>query len=298
MVAKGLSAVACSALALLLVFAPAASSQELRHRKVTIDDNQGSIPLIHVAPGLATVVAFQAPIRDATFVRPVGQLFQKLTRTDRTVVVVPKQPVTKPVTLNVSMADGTILTFALLTVPKAVDAQIDVTIALRSAADSPEALKAQAATLRAHLDECQGTSESAGAGKIASLILAQGLDAPQAFETHVLRGGDRQSRLLVQARRVYRLLGLTYVILSVDNRDPERNWVLGRPVVHLTGGGQDVELAVVTHLTDQQELPPDNEARVVVAFKTPQAAGPNHRVSIALVEKDGMRRAELKDLEF
>src|SRR6266498_3733697 len=173
-----------SAVALAIAFAPAASSQELRHRKVTIDDSLGSLPVLHVAPGLATGIAFQAPLRDATFVRPVGQLFQKLTRTDRTVVVVP----------------------------------IDVTIALRSAPDSPEALKSQATTLRARLDECQGTSESAGAGKIAALILAQGLDAPQAFETHALRGGDRQNRLLVQARRVYRLLGLTYVIVSVDNR--------------------------------------------------------------------------------
>jgi uncharacterized protein (TIGR02268 family) len=300
MIARKTSVVVSVTIALLVALVPLGTqARELRRRALTIDDaSLGSLPVIHVAPGMATVIAFQADIRDATFVRPVGALFQKLTRTDRTVVVVPKQVVKQPVTLNVVMADGTVLTFALATGPKDVDVQVDVTIALRSAPDSPEALKAQVATLRAQIDECRGTSEKAGASNIAALILARGIDAPQAFETHSLRAIERQNRLLVQARRVYRLLGFTYVVLSVDNRDPQRNWVLARPVVRLTGGGPDVELAVVAFPTDQQELLPDNEERVVVAFKTPDGIGSKHRISITLLEKDGMRPAELKDLEL
>ena len=287
-------------IALLAITVPAVGApRELRHRSITVNDaNRDSVPELHVAPGLATVLAFEANVRDATFVRPVGALFQKVTRTDRIVVLVPKQVVPKPVSLSVVMADGTIITFALVTVPSEVDAQVDVTIDLHAAPDSPVALNAQIAALRAQLDQCQGTSDAAAARKIASLILTQGLDSPQAFETHPMSGGDRQSRLLIQAKRLYRLLGLTYVVLSVDNRDPSRNWVLAHPVVHLTGGDQEMELSVVAFVTDQQELPPDNEEKVVVAFKTPQSVHPDQRISIALVEKDGMRRVELTGLEL
>ena len=298
--ARKTSAVVSLTIALLVALAPLGTqARELRRRAVTIDDaNLVSLPVFHVAPGMATVIAFQADIRDATFTRPVGALFQKLTRTNRTVVVVPKQVVKQPVTLNVVMADSTVLTFALATGPKDVDVQVDVTIALRNASDSPEALKTQVATLRAQIDECHGTSEKAGASNIAELILARGLDGPQAFETHSLRAIEKQNRLRVEARRVYRLLGLTYVVLSVDNRDPQRNWVLARPVVRLTGGGPEVELAVAAFATDQQELLPENEERVVVAFKTPDGIGSKRRVRITLLEKDGMRPAELKDLEL
>ena len=286
-------------LALLAIAAPlTAEGRRLRHRPITVTDASESVPTLHVAPGYATVLVFQAPTKDATFARSAGALFQRVARTDRTVVVVPKQVVRKPVALSVAMADGTILTFAFVTVPNEVDAQVDVTVAVGTSSDSPAALKAEVASLRAQLDECQGTSEKAGAAKIAALILAQGLDTPQAFETHALRGADRQSRLLVQARRRYRLVGLTFVVLSVDNRDPQRSWVLGNPVVRMTGGKDEVELAVVTYASELQELPPDKEERVVVAFKTPGAVGPDHRLSIALPEKDGGRRAELKGLEF
>jgi len=275
-----------------------AEARQLRHRSITVSDGSDSFPTLHVAPGYATVLVFQAPTRDATFARAAGALFQKVARTDRTVVVVPKEAVKRPVALSVTMADGTVVTVAFVTVANEVDAQVDVTIAVRTSTDAPEALKSQVASLRAQLDECQGTSEKAGAAKIAALILAQGLDTPQAFETHELRGGDKQSRLLVYARRRYRLMGLTYVVLTVDNRDAQRSWIMGPPVVRLSGGKDEVELAVMTYASELQELPPDKEERVVVAFKTPAAVGPDHRFSIALPEKDGGRRAELRGLEF
>ena len=36
----------------------------------------------------------------------------------------------------------------------------------------------------------------------------------------------------------------------------------------------------------------------MVAFRTPNGIGSKHRFSITLLEKDGMRPAELKDLEL
>lgn len=300
MAAEKLARLVCAACVALALAATARSveARELKRRTVTISETNGAIPALHVAPGIATVIAFQANLRDASFARELEALFHPLTRTARTVVVVPKQVVTKPVSLSVAMSDGTIVTFALVTVGKDVDAQVDVVIALRSAPDSPEALRNQVAELEAKLEDCHAASERAGARKIAALVLAQGGEAPQAFESHVMRGTERQSRLRVEARRVYRMLELTYLVLTVANRDPQRSWVLGRVEVHLTGGGQTMELAVETYKPELEELPPDKEEKVVVAFKTPQVLKANQRIAVALLEKDGSRRVELKDLEL
>jgi hypothetical protein len=172
--------------------------------------------------------------------------------------------------------------------------QLDVTVALRASEDSVPALKEELASLTAKLKECQAT----GASRIAELILAQSFDAPQTFDTRSIHGGDKQNRMLVQARRVWRMFRHTFLVLSIENRHPNRNWVMGRPTVHLTGGGQDLELTVVTYQVDQQELAPEAEGRVVIGFVTPQAIGPKQRLAVTLVEKDGGRRVELKDLEL
>jgi hypothetical protein len=279
--------------------APRAEGRELKRRAVTITDRKDArVPTLHVAPAIATVIAFESNVRDASFVREQASLFHPLTRTARTVVVVPKRAVTRPVSLSVAMTDGTILSFALVTVPRVVDAQVDVTIALSAASDSPEALKGQVEDLEGKLEECRGNSDTVAVEKIAHLILAQGGDAPQAFETHAMRGTERESRLRVQAQRVYRMLKSTYVVLRVGNRDPRRKWVLGRAVVRLSGAGQDEVLQVQAQVTEMEELPPDKEERVIVAFQTPQGARPNQRIGVALVEKDGSRRVELTDLEL
>ncbi len=191
------------------------------------------------------------------------------------------------------------LSFQLVTVPGVADVQVDVDLALqtKAAPDSAKALQTQLASMRAQMDECQASSAGAGANKVAALFLAQSADSPQAYETHGLSGGDKQNRLLVEAKRLYRLLGMTYIVLSVENRDPQRMWVMDRPVVKLTGAAQDVELRVAAHTSEMVALPPDTGERVVVAFATPQSAAPGQRYSITLLEKDGQRRAELKDLE-
>ena len=269
----------------------------LRRRAISIDDaSVSSLPLVYVAPGLATVLSFQAAIRDGgAILSKTDDLFHKLTQTDRTVVIVPRQRVKSPVNLNVTMADGTVVSFALLTRGREVDVQVDVTIALGAAADSATALKAEVASLTSRLRECQST----GASRIAELILAQGFDGPHAFDTHPIHGGDKQNRLLVRARRVYRMFEQTYLVLSVENRDPTRNWVAGRPVVRLSGGGgPDIELTVLTWASDPPEVAPDGETRVVIAFPTPQAIGARQKLQVTLQEKDGGRRFELKDLEL
>lgn len=275
--------------------------RELRRRTLAINDsNVSSLPEIHVAGGTATVVSFQVPLRNGgAFIADVKGLMNPLSQSDRFVVLVPKKDLPGPLPLNVSLADGTVLTFELLTVATEADAQVDVALDLeRSAApDSAAALKTSLLSVRAQLDDCQAGSAAAGVAKIASLFVQQqNPDAPRAFERHAIRGGDKQNRLLVEARWVYRLLGMTYLVLTVENRDPVKPWVLDRAEVKLTGSGS-VDVKVLSTQAELASLPPDGSEKVVVAFSTPPQTA-QQKVSLSLFEKEGARHVVLDGLEL
>jgi hypothetical protein len=104
-------------------FVHAADKRELRRRAITIDDrNITSVPEIHVAGGTPTILTFEVPLKDGgALLADVRGLFYPPTQTDRTVMLVPKSDLTRPEPLNVSLADGTVLTFKLLTVPNEAD---------------------------------------------------------------------------------------------------------------------------------------------------------------------------------
>jgi hypothetical protein len=201
-----------------------AGGRELRRRTLTIDDESlASLPEVHVAGGSATLLTFEVPVKDAgALIADVRGLFYPPTQTDRTVILVPKADLVQPVALTVSLSDGTVLSFKLVSVEKESDVQVDVALALTrgAAPDSQQALRTTIEQLRGELDECQSSSATAGARHLAALVLAQSLDEPQSFDRHELRGGDKQNRLLVEARWTYRLLGLTYLVFTVENRDP------------------------------------------------------------------------------
>ncbi len=274
--------------------------RELRRRTLAINDsNVSSLPEIHVAGGTATVVSFQVPLRSGgAFIADVKGLMNPLSQSDRFLVLVPKKDLPGPLPLNVSLADGTVLTFKLLTIATDADAQVDVALDLeRSAApDSAAALKTSLVSVRAQLDECQAGSAAAGVAKIASLFIQQNLDAPHAFERHAIRGGDKQSRLLVEARWVYRLLGMTYLVLTVENRDPVKPWVLDRAEVKLLGSSS-VDVKVLSIQAELATLPPDVSEKVVVAFATPPQTA-RQKVSLSLLEKEGARHVVLDGLEL
>lgn len=305
------------ALAVLVSLAPAAAlsagngkssaagnaalvKRELRRRSLNINDaNVSSLPEIHVAGGIATIVSFQVPIREGgAFIADVKGLMNPLSQSERFLVLVPKKDLPAPLPLNVSLADGTVLTFKLLTVATDADAQVDVVLDLQRNAtpDSATALKASLVSVRAQLDECQAGSATAGVAKIASLFVQQNLDAPHAFERHSIRGGDKQSRLLVEARWVYRLLGMTYLVLTVENRDPVKPWVLDRAEVKLLGSSS-TDVKVLAVQAELATLPPDVAEKVVVAFSTPQQAA-HQKVSLSLLEKEGARHVVLEGLEL
>jgi len=277
----------------------ASSRRELRRRRLIIDDQTlGSLPELHVAGGSATILTFEIPVREnGALITDTRGLFHPPTQTDKTVILVPKADLAQPAALSVTLSDGTVLSFKLLSVPKEADVQVDVILALQSRAspDSAQALKTTIEQLRGELDECQASSATAGAAKLAALLLGQNLEEPQTFDRHALRGGDKQNRLLVEARWVYRLVGLTYLVFTVENRDPSKGWMFDRAEVKLTAAGEAVDLRVLASAAEVPILAPGQGGMVVVAFKTPSQTAA-HRYTVSFVEKDGGRRVVLEGL--
>ena len=292
--------VLCGALcAALPSEASAGDRRELRRRTITIDDaSLTSVPEIRVAGGTPTILAFEVAVKEGGAVlADVRGVFYPPTQTDRTVMLVPKSDLERPQPLNVSLVDGTVLTFKLVSVPNEADVQVDVAVALKTRArpDSAAALRMLNEQLRGELDECRDGAANTGATKLAALLLAQSLDQPQTFERRPLRAGDKQSRLLVEGRWVYRMLGLTYMIFTVENRDPQRSWVLDRVDVRLTGAGEAVDVKVVAAQAELPILPPGTAERVVVAFEAP-AMSPSQRFRVSFHEKDGPRLVALEGI--
>ena len=91
------------------------------------------------------------------------------------------------------------------------------------------------------------------------------------------------------------MLGLTYMIFTVENRDPQRSWVMERVEVRLTGAGEAVDVKVVAAQAELPILPPGTAERVVLAFEAPTMA-PSQRFKVSFHEKDGPRLVALEGL--
>ncbi len=280
-------------------------SLELIRRTLTItDETLSTVAEIHVAEGVPTSIAFQIPLRTGGVLLADAQdVFYPPQAMERVVLLVPKKA-PRPgalTTLTVTLEDGTILPFRLTTHPSRADVQVDVVLQLeaRASPESPAALRAANTQLRAQLDECQATQGRAGIRNVASLIVAQDAERPQTFivERRELRALDKQSRLLVQVRQVYRLFDYTYVVLTVENRDPTRAWVLDRPEVKVDGGGEAADAKVEAFVAEMNALPPDEVERVVIAFKTPEQTA-SQTYTLQLFEKNGNRHVRLEGLRL
>jgi uncharacterized protein (TIGR02268 family) len=277
------------------------ASRELRRRTLTFTDaSVTTLPELLVAGGTATVITFQIPIAEGGAIPGTSkELFFPIVQTDKTILIVPRADLAAPVPLNVSLTDGTVLTFKCVSNPTAADAQVDVLLALekRAAQESPTVLKATIGQLRGQLDECRATTGDAGAQKVASLLIQQSLDKPQTFARHQLRSLNKENRILAEARWAYRLLGLLYVVLTVENRDPERAWVLDHVEVKVNGAANNTDVQVKTIASEFPSLAPDASGRVVIGFTTP-ATNANQTVTLTLFEKDGNRRVSLSNLDL
>lgn len=280
---------------------PAHARPTLAVRTLTITDaNSNQVQEIHCAGRVPTTLAFQVPIDQKLVVlADANNIFLPPRTTDRTILLIPKEDLTPgtPTTLTVTLEDGTILPFVLSAATDTVDVTVNVIVSLqkRAAPESVEALKTSIGQLRGQLDECQSNAGSAGVSKIAALILKQDADAPAPFERHAVHKLDRQSRLLVEVKQAYRLFNQTYVVLTVQNRDPSRPWVLDHPEVSVSGGGQASDVKVTSYVTEANSLSPDESERIVVSFDTPpQSSGQDY--ILRLLEHGGSRHVQLDGL--
>jgi len=284
---------------------PAARAFEVRQVLIT-DETANTVHEIHVAAGTPTTLVFQTPLAEGddavVFAAPRDVVPDPLKNT-RTLLIGAERDLrpgeSYPITLR--FADGQVQTFQLVTVPGKVDVKVDVTLALekRASPESPAALKASIGQLQSRLDECQSTSATVGVSKIASLILKQDQQKPQAFtvERIPMRHLDKQSRLLVEVRAAYRLFAETYVVLTVQNRDPSKVWVMDRPEVGVEGGGEAASAKIISFSTELPQLPPDEEQKLVIVFSTPpQAAG--QTFTLSLLEKAGSRHVKLEGVRL
>jgi len=275
-------------------------ARELKKRHVLInDENSDSIPEIHVAAGVPTTLVFGQKVTRAQLADVARTMFPATVNGNEVILAakqdLPKSPV---VPLSVSLADGTLLSFQLVTVPTEVDLQLEVEVDIQknAAPDSPQALNLANAQLRAQLDECQSNGSTAGAAHIAELVLGQDAAPPQMriFEGHTVHAIDKQARLLVEARYLYRLFNLSYLLLTVENRDPTKTWVLERPELKLASDRDTSDVHVTTFDTDLKGgLPPGEAEKLVVVFDTPQQQPAGQRYSIVLLEKGGGRHVKL-----
>ncbi len=285
--------------------APGRAKKELVRRTLTITDaDLNSVSELHVAEGVPTNLTFQLPIRDGgvLLADPQGSFYPPQVM-EKLVLIVPKGPMDPHAltTLTVTLDDGTILPFRLVSHASEADVQVDVVLQLRERVtpDSPVALKAANAQLRAQLDDCQATQGRAGIRNVAALLAAQDAEKPQTFivERREVRALDKQSRLLVQVRQVYRLFDYTYVVITAENRDPTKSWMLDRPEVRVSGSGEAVDAKVEAFVSEFNSLPPGEMQRIVVAFKTPeQQTGQSY--TVALFEKNGNRHVQLENLSL
>jgi uncharacterized protein (TIGR02268 family) len=282
--------------------------RELRHRVVTIDDASATaLPEIHVAGGTPTILSFEGPLKPGgAILADVTDLFLPLQQLGRAVIVVPKADLApgRPVPMTVSLEDGSILTFKLVSVPAEADVQVEVVVKLvaRAPVDSALALRSSVAELRGELDQCRASGGAAGVAKLASLVLEDPLGAPRPLERHKVHRMDRQNRLLVEVRAAYRILGLTYLVLTVENRDASKPWVLDRAAVSVENAGGTAELKVQSFLTERESLPPagaESEGKVVVVFSPPSSqAGERERVTLSLFERGGARNVKLEGIDL
>lgn len=274
--------------------------RQVRNRVLSFsDENRASVPEIHVAPGVPTTLVFPLNVNEsATRLADPQRLIYRPQFFKNTAVLSPKAdlPQGALVPLTIALEDGTLLSFILRTVPADADFQVTIEVKFQRdvAPDSVDGLKQTIAQMQGRLDECQSNAATSAISQIAALVLGQEPQSPTArtFEAHPLRGTDKQSRLLVRLLHVYRLFAHSYLVLTIENRDPTRTWVLDKPDVKLVGGRDGQSLKVVAYDTDLKMLPPEEVAKVVIAFETPAHAN-GQRISVSLPERGGPRHVTM-----
>ena len=272
----------------------------LQRREIALTDaNAQEVPVVHVARGVPTTVSFgQAIRRESVLLADTSDSFAPPKATDSTVVLIPNRDLApgSVATLTVTLADGTLVPLLLDTVLRTADIAVDVAVSLarKAAPESVGALKTLVLQLRGELDDCRGDGAAAGATKLARLLLDQdGKESAPVVPLEVHRR-DRQDRMVVEVTRAYRLFGSTYLLLTLENRDPSAVWALGKAEVEAGSGRSLLPVPVLAAEMDVAAIAPNEAGHLVLAFRTPAAGG--ERVTVQLLERSGTRSVRLTDL--
>lgn len=277
--------------------------RELLRRSVSVDDSTREVPL-SVGAGVVTTLSFSTAVAQVILPDPKSLFDGPPQSADKVVFLRPLKELAKgeAMTMQVTLADGTSLPpFLITSTPERADLFVDVSVQLqkKAAADSATALKVQVAELMGRLDECQQSSGDRGASKVAELVLKQDFRKPTAFvvERHSARHLDKQAKLLIEARHVYRLFDASYLVLTIENREPDRLWVFERAEVQVEGAST-VEARLLDVVQEMSGgIPPGEEAKLVVVFRTPEQDA-SHAYTLKLFEKAGNRHVTLTGLKL
>ena len=66
-----------------------------------------------------------------------------------------------------------------------------------------------------------------------------------------------QERVLVDLVRAYGLLGYTYLLFTLDSRDPSASWVRGKAELGVTSGRESIDVPVLAAERDLQAIAPN-----------------------------------------
>ena len=278
-----------------------APARKLERRTINITDaNAQDVPVVHVAKGVPTTLSFGQGIRrESILLADTSDSFAPPKATDSTVVLIPTRDLVPGAvaTLTVTLADGTLVPLLLETHSRAADVAVDVQVDVvkRAPPESLPALKSAALQLRGELDECRSDSGKAGVTKLARLLLEQDGKDSEPVVRQELHRRDKQERLLVELVRAYHLFGHTYLVLTLENRDPSASWALGKAEIGMTTGRTSLDLPVLATEMDLPAIGPNETARLVLAFRTP-ATGKGERITLQLLERNGTRTIRLEGL--
>lgn len=283
---------------------PPPPKKELVRRSLDITDATKEVPVC-VSGGGVTTLFFSQNVGQVLLPDPDRRFEDEASAQGKALLLRPAVdlPAGTAMAMNVSLADGTVLPpFILTTCASSTDLFVEVAVKLqqRASADSAVALRGQLSELQSRLDECQQSAGDKGAVKVGELVLKQDFHKPVAFivEKHPARKLDKQSFLLLETLAVYRLFDASYLVLTIENRDPDKVWVLDRAEVSVAGGRSSVDARVLDVAQEMsQGIPPGVEAKLVVVYKTPEQSA-DQRFTLKLFEKAGNRHVSLENLKL
>lgn len=273
-----------------------AGGRKVVNRTLVFDD-QSTIPEVHLAKGIPTTLSFPVKLAQVA-VRDDEHLLYKERISNNVLVLTPKETLPKGqvVPVSVTLEDNSVLSFLAVSDPAQVDYQLAIEVKFQRAAPaSVESLKQTIAELQSRLDELQSDSPRLAVRQITSLVLSQDPQSPAAktFTGYTLHGADKQSHLVLRVHHLYRLFRYSYLLLTVQNRDPSKVWVLDHPELRFVGSAETQTITILSFESEKQSLGPEELSKIAVAFESP-AQTPGQKIIIRLVEKGGPRQAEIE----